>query len=62
MTNVEELYVRKKCQHIMESARKLMKNKELMLDIVKIDQQEFIRGQQTKLNGKYILIIKFDTG
>jgi len=59
VTNVEELYVRKKCQHIMENARKLMKNKELMLDIVKIDQQEFIRGQQTKLNGKYILIIRF---
>jgi len=56
VTNVEELYVRKKCQHIMENARKLMKNKELMLDIVKIDQQEFIRGQQTKLNGKYVLI------
>jgi hypothetical protein len=52
VTNVEELYVRKKCQHIMEKARNMMKNKDLFLDIIRIDQRDFIINQVKKVNGK----------
>jgi hypothetical protein len=52
VSNVEELYVRKKCQHIMETARQQMKNKDLMLEVVEIDQHEFLSNQINIAKGK----------
>lgn len=38
VSNVEELYVRKKCKYIMEKARAMMKNKQLIFELVRIDR------------------------
>lgn len=32
--NVEELYVRKKCKHVMERAREMMRNRDMLFDLV----------------------------
>ena len=39
INNVEELYVRKKCKYIMESARELMKNKDFLFETIKIEEK-----------------------
>ena len=53
VSNVEELYVRKKCKSIMEKARELMKRRDLMLDAVRVDERSFDFSQIKNLSKKY---------
>ncbi len=39
VNNVEELYVRKKCKNIMESAREMMKNNDYLFETIKIEEK-----------------------
>ena len=34
--NVEELYIRKKCKHVMETGRELMKQKDLIFQVIRV--------------------------
>jgi len=39
VSNVEELYIRKKCKFIMEKSRGQMKQQEFIFDMVKINEK-----------------------
>jgi len=41
--NVEELYVRKKCKHIMETGRELMKRNDLIFEVVRVSENNRLR-------------------
>jgi hypothetical protein len=44
LSNVEELYVRKKCQHVMEKGRSIMKNKDLFYRTIRLPISPSFKG------------------
>lgn len=47
-SNVEELYVRKKCKHVMEKGRLMMKTRQLIFDLVRTETLQLTKLESTQ--------------